>query len=380
MLFRSSHFQACLFSAALATLAVACGGSPAAPTPATLKVTSVTPASGSVSGGTLVTIGGTEFGADAAVTVGGIAATQITLLGSTALTAVIGARPNAGAADVVVTSGGKTAALANSFTYVSPSGSNTAPVITGIRSTGTRTNQPANFGDVGETLTLTATVSDNETSADRLSFKWSGPGSFAQNAATTAWTIPADYTPTPSQVTVTLTVTETYTEGAVTHTNVSAPATYVLNVHNSQEEILTAGEDFLARFAQSNIPTADVLRNFSTTCDDGSGRAEEKADVDRNRDEVIEDFAAYRIQRRGPVTFAFGGGFCQLPDGRQQRRIDACSSFAVHFEDVNRRTGARGGSEGVDYISAVLENNQWRLCHSSYISTGRFPSVRASAP
>jgi len=360
---------------------IACGGGPTAPIVPTLKVASISPSSGGIGGGTLVTVTGTEFGTDASLTVGGVAATQVTLVGSTTLTAVTGGRTNAGAADVVVTSGGKSASLPGAFTYVAPTGSNAAPVITSIRSFGTRPNQPANFGDTGETLTLTTAISDNETTPDRLKYTWTGPGTFVTNGTTTSWTIPADYTPTPSQVTIRLTVTETFTEGAVTHTNVSAPASYVLNVHNSQEEILKMGEDFLARFAQSSIPTNDVLHNFSTTCDDGSGRAEEKSDVDRNRADLIEDFNAFKIQRRGPVTFVFGGGLCQLPDGRQQRRVDACSSFAVHFEDIDKRTGVRGGSEGIDYISAVLENNQWRLCHSSYQSTGRYPSFRhGSAP
>jgi len=213
-----------------------------------------------------------------------------------------------------------------------------------------------------------------------LKFTWNGPGIFTQSGATTTWTVPGDYAPTPSQITVTLTVTETYTEGGVTQTNVSAPASFVLNVHNSQEEILRMGEDFLARFAQSNLSTSEVLHNFSTTCDRGDGRNAEKSDVDANRATYVEDFNAFRIQRRGAATFAFDSHTCFLPDGRVQRNIDACSSFAVHFEDTKKSTGVRGVNEGVDYVSAVLENNQWKLCHSDYISTGRYPSVRGAVP
>lgn len=383
---RLLYFRSCtrsgiaLCAAILTAIAIACGGGPTAPSGPTLKVSSVSPASGSTGGGTTITVTGTEFGADAAVSVGGVPATQVTLLGSTSLTAVVSARPGAGPADVVVTSGGKTASLASGFTFVAPSGNNQAPVITGIRVTGTRANQPANFGDAGETLVLTPSVQDNETGADQLKYTWDGPGTFTQNGAATSWTIPSDFAPTPSQLTVTVRATETYIEAGVTQRNVSAPATVVLTVHNSQEEILRMGEDFLSLFSQSNVSTNDVLHNFSTTCDRGDGRAAEKRDVDDNRDKYTEDFNAYRLQRRGPASFAFDSHVCILPDGRVQRNVDACSSFAVHFEDIKKSTGARGSNDGVDYVSAVLENNQWRLCHSDYISTGRFPSVQGAVP
>lgn len=358
---------------AVALVYAGCGSSPSAPTPSTLKITSISPSTGSTTGGTLVTLGGTEFAADAVVTIGGVAATQLTLLGSSSLTAVVSARPTPGAADVTISSGGKTATLPNGFTFVAPGGANAAPVITGITGTGSRPKQPANFGDIGERITLTASVTDNETPASQLTYQWSGPGSFSQQAATTTWTMPTDQV-TPSQISVTLKVSETYTEGAVTHTNVSAPATYVLNVHDSQKEILDIGEKFLTLFSQSNISTGQVLQDFSATCDRGDGRRAEQGDVDDNRRDYIEDFSAFRIQRRLPVTFNFQGS-CFTSDGREQRNVDACASFAVHWEDTKKSTGAHGVTEGIDFVSAVLENNQWRLCHSAYVATGGFPSL-----
>jgi hypothetical protein len=321
----------------------------------------------------MVTITGTEFASDATVTIG-VVATNVVLQGSTTLTAVVGSRPTVGPVDVVVTSAGHTATLANGFAFVAPSGTNQPPVVTGIRSVGPYPGQPSGFADLDQTVTLIADVADVETPASQLGYEWSGPGTFSGSTATVTWHLPSAVSPIPSPVGVTLTVTETYTEGKVAHRNMSDPRTFIMNVHDSQKEILDMGQDFLTLFSQSQISTNDVLHNFSTTCDKGDGRAQEKDDVDFNRATYIQDFSAFRISRRGPATIAFHS-LCVLPDGRAENNVDACSSFAVHWEVIKRTTGAREITNGVDYVSAVLENNQWRLCHSDFIPSQGFPTL-----
>ena len=71
--------------------------------PSGLQVTSISPVSGPIAGGTTVTVRGSGFVAGASVTVGGVAATGVVLAGSTSLTAVTGAHVT-GLADVTVTS------------------------------------------------------------------------------------------------------------------------------------------------------------------------------------------------------------------------------------------------------------------------------------
>ena len=322
----------------------------------------------------MVIITGTEFASDATVTVGGVVATNVVLQGSTTLTAVVGSRPTVGPVDVVVTSAGRTATLANGFAFVAPSGTNQPPVVTGIRSVGPYSGQPSGFADLDQTVTLIADVADAETPASELGYEWSGPGTFSGSTATVTWHLPSAVSSTPSPVAVTLTVTETYSEGKVTHRNTSDPRTFVMDVHDSQTEILDMGQDFLTLFSQSNVPTNDVLHNFSTTCDGGRGREDEKADVDANRARYIQDFGAFRISRRGSAAINFHS-ICILPDGRVENNIDACSSFAVHWEVIRRTTGAREITNGVDYVSAVLENHQWRLCHSDFIPSQGFPTL-----
>ena len=84
------------------------------------QVTSISPVSGPLAGGTAVTVRGYGFVAGATVTVGGVAATGVVLAGSTSLTAVTGAHAT-GLADVTVTiPGPRSATLAPGFFYAPP--------------------------------------------------------------------------------------------------------------------------------------------------------------------------------------------------------------------------------------------------------------------
>ena len=99
------------------------GGNPA-PT-----VISITPNSGTANGGTAVTITGTGFLAGATVKLGGTAATGVTVVSSTSITATTPAHA-AGAVSVVVTnSDAQTGTLTNGYTYTT---SNPAPTVSAI--------------------------------------------------------------------------------------------------------------------------------------------------------------------------------------------------------------------------------------------------------
>ena len=145
-------------------LYVGCGKSPMAPLTPTLKVSAISPPTGSTTGGTAVTVTGAEFTSDAVLIVGGVAATKIVVQGSSTITAVLGPHPAAGAGDVVVFSGGKSVSLANGFTFFAPTGTNQPPVVLSIRSVGSRTNQPSGFADLDESVTLIPTISNAESS------------------------------------------------------------------------------------------------------------------------------------------------------------------------------------------------------------------------
>jgi hypothetical protein len=86
-------------------------GAVAAPT-----VTSVSPNSGPATGGTAVTITGTNFASGATVTFGGTAATNVVVVNSKTITATTPAHAT-GAVTVTVTVNGQSGSLVNGFTY-----------------------------------------------------------------------------------------------------------------------------------------------------------------------------------------------------------------------------------------------------------------------
>jgi lysophospholipase L1-like esterase len=93
------------------------GYSYTAPAP---TIGSVTPSQGPTAGGTAITIGGTNFRSGATVTLGGTAATGVTVVSATQITATTAAHAT-GAVDVVVTNVDQTMATkTGGFTYGSP--------------------------------------------------------------------------------------------------------------------------------------------------------------------------------------------------------------------------------------------------------------------
>jgi hypothetical protein len=83
---------------------------------APITVSRISPNSGPTSGGTTVTIAGRNFGAGAMVTFGGVAATNVTVVNSTTITATTPAG-SVGAVTVTVTVSGQSGKLSSGFTY-----------------------------------------------------------------------------------------------------------------------------------------------------------------------------------------------------------------------------------------------------------------------
>jgi hypothetical protein len=84
-------------------------------------VSTISPNSGSINGGTAVTITGTNFVSGATVTFGGTAATNVTVVSGTSITATTPAHA-AGAVNVVVTDSSGSGTLTNGFTYTTSVG------------------------------------------------------------------------------------------------------------------------------------------------------------------------------------------------------------------------------------------------------------------
>jgi IPT/TIG domain len=126
-------------------------------TPNTAPIISdLSPASGSTTGGTSVTISGTGFATGATVTFGGTAATNVNVLGSTTITAVAPAHAS-GAVNVVVTNpGGQTGTSVNGYTY--SGGGSPAPTVSAVSPTSGPTTGGTQITITGTNFSLGATV------------------------------------------------------------------------------------------------------------------------------------------------------------------------------------------------------------------------------
>jgi hypothetical protein len=117
------------------------------------SISGVSPSSGTTAGGTAITITGTNFtsGGLFGVTVGGVAATNVTRVSSTSITAITPAG-SAGAVDVIVTNNdGQTASSVRGFTYLAPAGSDSG--------SGSGSDSGSSGGNTGAvTVTPVATV------------------------------------------------------------------------------------------------------------------------------------------------------------------------------------------------------------------------------
>lgn len=333
------------------------------PTPTGPTVTAVSPTSGPTTGGTLITVTGTNFAGGAVVTVGGAAATDVRVSGTVSLTAVTPARA-AGVADVTVTVGGGSATLAGGYTYVAPV-VNPLPVITALSVQGTRPNQPANFADLGEDVVVTATIVDNETPINRLLIEWTADaGTFSGSGPSVRWRAPTGIV-APAQMRLTVRVTEPLDAvvGAGPAITQSVTATTTVRVHNSVKEIADLSVQFLLDFSDSNLSPAFVVRNFWDGC---PGKADELGDVENNRKNYL--ITAYRIDPPTSSTVAFQGT-CPF----RSKKGDGCVQTPVLWNAIYKPTGRSETSQGIDQTTAVYRESRWWLCDSDFNGTTTNP-------
>jgi hypothetical protein len=337
-----------------------CGGSEGpgpGPTPTTPVVSSASPAAGSTSGGTLVTIVGANFVSGATVTIAGVAATDVTVQSATLVTALTGAH-SAGSGDVMVTVAGRTGTLPNGYTYANPGPlNNPAPVISSLTTKSLRQNAPAQFAELGDDIAVSAAVSDSETPVGDLILEWTADaGTFTGTGPAVQWRAPTELV-TPFVVTLKLTVIERYVtpDGLIHENRVERSAT--VNVHDTPKEVGDLAVQFLTDFSNSSTAPEIVVRNFSPRC---KGTAAELEDVENNR----KNYLINQYEVGAPtVTLGFGG-VCSF----RERAADACTSVPVRWDVTVLATGLPATTEGTDFVTAVYETDRWYLCDSDYLA------------
>ena len=359
-----------LFTLLLALPAlIAVGSCTKSPTqPTTLTVSSIAPASGTTLGGTPITITGSNFGAGATVTVGGVSATGVTVSGSTMITAVTAQRM-AGVSDVVVTSGGNTGRLAAGFTYIAPAAATNAPPVIGLLSArGTRPNEPAQFADLDEQIDVSAVVADAETPGADLTYEWSSNagGTFSGSGPSVKWRAPLSPPLIPINASLTLTVIERFASVdaaglPVTQEN-RVSKTIEVSVHDSKSEIGAMARQFLLDFSDSSITdVSTILRNF--TDDLPACRAAKNAEgseIESNRQNYVITSSTVG---NADVTINFQG-ICPV----HTVYGDACAFVPVDWRSTWKATGLPEHVRGTDQVSAVYlpAQSRWRLCGSDF--------------
>jgi hypothetical protein len=354
----------------LATVAQpGCGSGPTGPNgPPTPMVFSIDPSRGPVTGGTAVRITGGNFGPGAVVTIGGVPAIELAVESATVISAKTGAHAS-GVVEVTVTVGTQSGTLPSAFTY-DVVVANNPPVITALTVRGVRPNEPLSFADLGEEVNVTATVQD-ESPIDRLTFEWTAdPGIIIGTGPAVRWRAPADFTVrTPFVVPLTLTVVERYVAqddaGRLVDREHRVARTVGVDVHNSTKEVGDLAREFLLDFSDSTKAPAFVVRNFSKSARCEGERDSEFNDVEKNR-------TYYRIDSSNigaaTVTFQFGGKPCSV----EPRDGDSCATVHAMWQSTCLVTnpeciaGEKPRASGVDYVTAVYEQSQWRLCASHF--------------
>jgi hypothetical protein len=344
-----------------------CGKNPNGPSGG-LQVASINPGSGTTLGGTAVTISGSGFGGTPSVTIGGAAASNVTLTSDNTITALT-PQHISGLADVVVSAGGKTGTLKSGYSYAAPSRSdNAAPVINGITALGTRAREPKNFADFDEAINITASVSDDSTSPDQLDYQWNAPGGgFDGTGPAVRWHAPHAAGP----VEITLTVVEKYQttddSGLPVSKENKTTSTVTVSVHDSAGEVADMANTFMQEFSQQNPGPSQIVRNFNGSC---AGKSAEIDDITNNQKNFV--IQSYKLDQAS-VTVSFGGT-CKF-DTHGARSGDACAYVGATWRSLNKQNNRVETAQGTDQIDAIFDGSRWWLCNSDFFSGNSFTAT-----
>lgn len=289
-------------------------------------------------------------------------------------------------------SGSSTAPSAGPIDVI-PGASNVPPTIIRVSVTPPRESQPTRLATIGDSIALSADVVDPDTPLNRLEYNWTAVpplGTFSGDGVSVRWTAPSRVDP-PLAIDLVLTVIERYLEpdslGFPVLREHRVQRATTVNVHDSVGEIGSMALDFLTLFSDSSRTAAEVLHNFSRTCDGGNGYRDEQADIERNRATKI--ILTYSLGEPS-VSFAYGSRqACARKEGTPG---DACAEVVVTWVDRDIPTPQNPGGgipvevRGTDFVSAVYEDTRWRLCHSRWTAfetvsgTARLVDIKKQAP
>ena len=250
---------------------------------------------------------------------------------------------------------------------------NTAPTIDGIAAQGRRAKEPPNFADIRETIDVSASVRDPETSIDELVYQWSATaGTFTGTGRTVTWTAP-DTVQGIATVTITLKVVENFGyPGQPKNFSHNTTSTVTLALHDSNKEVGDMAFRFLDQFSQpqTNKDWRDIMRDFKAqACPDPGEVDSERVDVEKHYNNYFMN--SYRVDP--PIVTPNFASSCAVP-GRPSLRGDACVRVGVLWDStqVTATPPLKKVTVGVDYLAAAYSpiDRRWWLCSSTFNETG----------
>ena len=201
--------------------------------------------------------------------------------------------------------------------------------------------------EIGEEVTVTATVADDESPVDDLSYIWAATsGTFTGTGRIVKWRAPVG-NPTPAAFKVSLMVIDRYRSGEQSLEHRVTAESKDIHVNDSPKEVLAISEQFLRDFANSGIDADTCLRNFSDSC---SGKALERRDIINNRATRTILSSTITNQR---ITF---------------NSARTTSEFLAHctFTERLKATGLVQTADGTCDLDLVYRDFRWWLCNSAY--------------
>jgi hypothetical protein len=199
--------------------------------------------------------------------------------------------------------------------------------------------------ELTDRIVVTADVTDAATPVDELDYQWSATGgAFIGSGRIVTWTMPKK-SAVGGDITFAVTVSRRPRGRAVT---LVAPK--LVHVQNSIGDISRIAFDFLVTyFGNSNVGADAAVIDFIDPCPQcPSGKAEERSDVQFNRDHFT--FISSRIQVLS----------VELNDARTEADYEAFCAF----ESREKSSGISGTAYGICTLTALYANGRWWLCES----------------
>ena len=246
------------------------------------------------------------------------------------------------------------------------------------------TNQPPNIdsittsvqrAEVGDSVTITASVRDAETPVDQLIFEWSADnGTFSGQGASVTWRAAGDAA-TPADVAMRLTVREVYgtaPSGGTRPEHRVTASSNPIRLHNSQRELGELAMRFLNDFATSSVSPETCVRDFSDSC---RGKADELGEIRDNRMTYDIVSSSLRLRNVGVATSRMSGNMSV--DCAFTSRYKRCPP-----NNPNCQIGGLESVSGSCVMTAVYEQSRWWLCQSNFQSSNgiMYSRIPLSAP